>query len=140
MALEECTGLPLVRRPAGAAATGPPEWTGENQKELMGRQNEQSGQHFLRAVNIETGAIAWEIPQPGIAHAKTWSGVLATAGGLVFYGQPNGGFAAVDQKDGKTLWQFPTNIRMKASPITFTVSGKQYVVDAAGPNILCFGL
>jgi len=47
---------------------------------------------------------------------------------------------AVDQKDGKTLWQFPTNIRMKASPMTFTVGGKQYVAVAAGPNILCFGL
>src|SRR5580693_1114440 len=47
MALEECTGVPPVRRPAGAAAA-PPEWTGENQKELMGRQNDQSGQHFLR--------------------------------------------------------------------------------------------
>jgi PQQ-dependent dehydrogenase (methanol/ethanol family) len=141
MALEECTGAPAVRHRAGAAAeTDHPEWTGENQRELMGRQNDQPGQHFLRAVNIETGAIAWEVPQPGIAHAKTWGGVLATAGGLVFYGGPNGGFSAVDQKDGKTLWQFSTNARMKASPITFTVAGKQFIAVAAGPNILCFGL
>jgi PQQ-dependent dehydrogenase (methanol/ethanol family) len=115
MALEECTGKP----------TGYPD---------------QTGQHFLRAVNIETGAIAWEIPQPGPTRAKTWTGVLATAGGLVFYGQPNGGFAAVDQRNGKTLWQFPTNVRMKASPMTFSVDGHQYVAVAAGPNILCFGL
>ncbi|MFZ0593835.1 MAG: PQQ-binding-like beta-propeller repeat protein [Bryobacteraceae bacterium] len=115
MALEECTGKP----------TGYPD---------------QTGQRFLRAVNIDTGEIVWEIPQPGPARAKTWSGVLATAGGLVFYGQPNGGFAAVDQRDGKTLWQFPTNIRMKASPMTFSVGGNQYIVVAAGPNILCFGL
>ena len=115
MALEECTGKP----------TGYPD---------------QTGQRFLRAVNIETGEIVWDVPQPGAARAKTWSGVLATAGGLVFYGQPNGGFAAVDQRDGKTLWQFPTNVRMKASPITFSFGGKQYVAVAAGPNILCFGL
>lgn len=115
MTLEECTGKP----------TGYPD---------------QTGQRFLRAVNIETGDIVGEIPQPGPARAKTWSGVLATAGGLVFYGQPNGGFAAVDQRDGKTLWQFPTNVRMKASPMTFSVSGNQYVAVAAGPNILCFGL
>ena len=100
---------------------------------------DQKGQRFLRALNIQTGEIAWEIPQPGPARAKTWSGVLATAGGLVFYGQPNGGFAAVDQKNGKTLWQFPTNVFMKASPITFTVDGNQYIAVAAGPNILCFG-
>ena len=115
MALEECVGKP----------TGYPE---------------QTGQRFLRAVNIETGEIVWEVPQPGPARAKTWSGVLATAGGLIFYGQPNGGFIAADQRDGKTLWQFPTNIRMKASPMTFTLGGKQYVAVAAGPNILCFGL
>jgi PQQ-dependent dehydrogenase (methanol/ethanol family) len=101
---------------------------------------EQTGQHFLRAVNIETGAIVWEVPQPGAARAKTWTGVLATAGGLIFYGQPNGGFAAVDQRSGKTLWHYQTNVRMKASPMTFTVGGNQYVAVAAGPNILCFGL
>jgi PQQ-dependent dehydrogenase (methanol/ethanol family) len=101
---------------------------------------DQTGQRFLRAVNIDTGETAWEIPQPGPARAKTWSGVLATAGGLIFYGQPNGGFAAVDQRTGRTLWHFPTNVRMKASPMTFAVAGQQYVAVAAGPNILCFGL
>ncbi len=115
MALEECTGKP----------TGYPE---------------QTGQRFLRALNIETGEIAWEIPQSGPPRAKTWSGVLATAGGLVFYGKPNGGFEAVDERNGNSLWQFPTNVRMKASPMTFTTGGKQYVAIAAGPNILCFGL
>ena len=75
----------------------------------------------LVAINANTGDIAWEVPQPGAARAKTWSGVLATAGGLIFYGQPNGGFAAVDQGNGKALWHFPTNVRMKASPMTFAV-------------------
>jgi PQQ-dependent dehydrogenase (methanol/ethanol family) len=115
MALEECLGKPVS-------------------------YPDQTGQRFLRAVNIDTGDIAWEIPQPGPARAKTWTGVLANAGGLVFYAQPNGGFMAVDQRDGKTLWQFPTNVRMKASPMTFTVNGNQYIAVAAGPNILCFGL
>jgi PQQ-dependent dehydrogenase (methanol/ethanol family) len=101
---------------------------------------DEQGQRFLRALNIDTGAIVWEIPQPGAARAKTWSGVLATAGGLIFYGQPNGGFAAVDQRNGKTLWRFATNVFMKASPMTFMVQGRQYIAVAAGPNILCFGL
>ncbi len=115
MALEECVGKP----------TGYPE---------------QTGQRHLRALNIETGEIVWEVPQPGPARAKTWTGVLATAGGMLFYGKPNGGFEAVDQRNGKTLWHFDTNVRMKAPPMTFTVKGKQYVAVAAGPNILCFGL
>ncbi len=46
----------------------------------------------------------------------------------------------MDERNGKALWEFPTNVRMKASPMTFTVGGKQYVAVAAGPNILCFGL
>ena len=108
--------------------------------EKPGGYPDQTGQRFLRAVHIETGDIAWEVPQPGAARAKTWSGVLATSGGLIFYGQPNGGFVAVDERNGNTLWRFPTNVRMKASPMTFTVAGQQYVAVAAGPNILCFGL
>ncbi len=96
-------------------------------------------QRFLRALNIETGEIVWDAPQPGPAPNKLWTGVLATAGGLIFYAQPNGGFEAVDQKNGKTLWRFETNVRMKASPMTFSFEGKQYVAIAAGPNILCFG-
>jgi len=115
MALEECVGKP----------TGYPD---------------QTGQRYLRALNIESGDIAWEVSQPGSARAKTWTGVLATAGGVLFYGKPNGGFDAVDEKTGETLFHFPTNVRMKAPPITFAVNGKQYVVVAAGPNILCFGL
>jgi PQQ-dependent dehydrogenase (methanol/ethanol family) len=116
MALEECVG------------------------DKPGGYPDQTGQRFLRALNIDTGELAWEVPQPGAARAKTWTGVLATAGGLIFYGQPNGGFSAVDQRSGKTLWRFPTNVRMKASPMTFTVGGNQYVAVAAGPNIICFGL
>jgi glucose dehydrogenase len=115
LALEECVGKPV----------GYPD---------------ETGQRFLRAIDIETGEIVWEVAQPGPARAKTWTGVLATAGGLVFYGKPNGGFDAVDQRTGETLWHFPTNVRMKAPPITFTVNGKQYVVVAGGPNLLCFAL
>lgn len=115
LALEECTGNPV----------GYPD---------------QTGRRYLRALDIETGKIVWEVAQPGPAKAKTWSGVLATAGGLVFYGKPNGGFEAVSGRDGKELWRFETNTRMKASPMTFEAGGKQYVAVAAGPNILCFGL
>src|SRR5205085_8149248 len=97
-------------------------------------------QKFLRAINIDTGNVAWEIPFIGTVIAKTWPGVLATAGGLVFYGDPNGAFAAADERTGKTLWHFATNVYMKASPMTYAVDGKQFVAVAAGPNILCFGL
>jgi PQQ-dependent dehydrogenase (methanol/ethanol family) len=97
-------------------------------------------QKFVRAIRIDDGKVAWEIPLIGDVFAKTWPGILATAGGLVFYGDPNGAFAAADERDGKTLWQFSTNVYMKASPMTFMVDGRQYVATVAGPNIVCFGL
>jgi alcohol dehydrogenase (cytochrome c) len=96
------------------------------------------GQKFLRALDIETGRIVWQVPQTG--HGDTWSGVLATAGNLVFYGTDSGAFAAVDARDGTPLWHIDTSLRWKASPMTFAIAGKQYVAISSGPNVMCFGL
>jgi PQQ-dependent dehydrogenase (methanol/ethanol family) len=98
------------------------------------------GERYMRAINIDTGNVAWEIPQTGPVILKTWSGVLATAGGVVFYGDPNGAFVAVDEREGKTLWHFDTNVGMKASPMTYMVDGKQFVAVAAGSVFLSFAL
>jgi alcohol dehydrogenase (cytochrome c) len=94
---------------------------------------------YLRALDLETGNIAWEVPQYG-APESNYSGVLSTAGGLVFYGETGGGFAAVDAKSGRTLWHFETNNVWKASPMTYMVKGRQYVAIASGGNILSFAL
>lgn len=94
---------------------------------------------LLRAIDIETGKIAWEVPQVG-APEGNYSGVLSTAGGLLFYGESGGTFAAADAKTGKTLWHFNTGQVWKASPMTYTINGKQYVAIAAGGNILSFTL
>ena len=67
-------------------------------------------------------------------------GVLSTAGGLVFFGETSGGFAAVDAKSGKYLWHFEASEPWKASPITYMVDGRQYVAIASGSNILSFAL
>ena len=96
------------------------------------------GQHYLRALDVATGKIAWEYPQTG--PSGTWGGVLSTGGGLVFFGDNNGSFGAVDSKTGKPLWSFPANQLWKASPMTYLVDGKQYVAIAAGSNIVAFGL
>jgi PQQ-dependent dehydrogenase (methanol/ethanol family) len=93
----------------------------------------------LRALNIETGKIVWEIPQIG-APESNYSGVLSTAGGLLFYGESGGTFAAADARTGKTLWHFPTGQAWKASPMTYMAKGRQYVAIAAGPQVLAFTL
>ncbi|MGH9325917.1 MAG: pyrroloquinoline quinone-dependent dehydrogenase [Terriglobia bacterium] len=95
---------------------------------------------YLRALDVDTGKLVWQVPQFGPAGGKREAGVLATAGGLLFYGEPSGDVVAVDAKDGKTLWHFPTNGENKASPMTYTANGKQFIALAVGPNILCFGL
>ena len=91
----------------------------------------------LRALDIETGKIVWEVPQIG-APESNYSGVLSTAGGLIFYGESGGTFAAADAKTGKTLWHFNTGQVWKASPMTYTVKGRQYVAIAAGGTIMAF--
>lgn len=96
-------------------------------------------QKLLRAIDIQTGAIAWEQPQIG-APESNYTGVLSTAGNLLFYGESGGSFAAADAKTGKTLWHFNTGAVWKASPMTYTVHGKQHIAIAAGGNILAFTL
>ncbi len=93
----------------------------------------------LRAIALETGKLAWELPLSGPPEGN-YSGVLSTAGGLVFFGETSGGFAAVDAKTGKYLWHFEASEPWKASPITYMVNGRQYVAIASGPNILSFAL
>jgi PQQ-dependent dehydrogenase (methanol/ethanol family) len=94
---------------------------------------------YLRAIDIESGRIAWEVPQVGPPESN-YSGVLSTAGGLVFYGETGGSFAAVDGGSGNTLWHFNTGQEWRASPMTYLADGRQYVAVAAGGNILSFAL
>src|SRR5215467_6652336 len=88
----------------------------------------------LKALDIRTGAIAWELPQPG--PAISWGGTLATATGLVIFGEEGGALMAADASTGKPLWSFQTNHTWKASPMTYSFDGKQYIGVAAGSNIL----
>ncbi len=98
----------------------------------------ETGEKFLRAIDIQTGKIAWELPQ--ITTASGLGGVLSTAGGLVFFGDDSGAFAAVDAKSGKPLWHFHTSQAWHASPMTYMVGGKQYVAVATGSQIVAFAL
>ena len=103
------------------------------------RDTSDPGEKYLRALDIETGKIVWEIQQVGSPESN-YSGVLSTAGGLVFYGETGGTFAAVDATSGRTLWRFDGNAPWKASPMTYMVNGRQYVAIASGNNILSFAL
>jgi len=95
-------------------------------------------ERILRAIDIRTGNIAWELPQPGPAHS--WGGTLTTASGLVIVAEDGGGLMAVDAVSGKPLWIFQTHQNWKASPMTYMFDGKQHVAIAAGSNIIALAL
>jgi PQQ-dependent dehydrogenase (methanol/ethanol family) len=97
------------------------------------------GTRYVRALNIETGDIVWEKLLTG-PQETNYTGVLATAGGLIFHGETGGDFAAVDSKTGKTLWTFRTNDSWRASPMTYMVDGRQYVAGTVGSNVISFAL
>jgi PQQ-dependent dehydrogenase (methanol/ethanol family) len=126
-------GAAAPARGAGPAATLGLPGGGFNRGNAGG-----GGSMALRALNLEDGRVAWEIPQVG--NSNNYGGTLATAGGLVFYGQASGEFSAVDAKSGTHLWHFETQEIWKSSPITYVVNGKQYIATASGANILAFAL
>lgn len=93
----------------------------------------------LRAIRVDGGEIAWKVPLLGVPDLN-YSGVLSTAGGVVFFGETSGAIAAVAAADGRYLWHFESNEQIKGSPMTYTIDGRQYVAIAAGSNILSFAL
>lgn len=82
----------------------------------------------LRAVDPLSGRIVWEARN----NAPLWGGVMATKGGLVFYGTPEGFLKAVDARSGKELWSFQTGSGVVAPPITWEQDGEQYIAVMSG--------
>ena len=98
-----------------------------------------TGLRLVRALNVETGDIVWEKAMPG-PQETDYSGVLVTAGGLLFHGEVGGDFAAVSARTGKTLYRFRTNDSWRATPMTYSVDGRQYIAGMAGQVLWAFAL
>jgi len=88
---------------------------------------EITGYHV--AMNPLTGKTAWKIPLRDFAVS---AGTLGTDGGLLFTGKLTGEVIALDQDNGKQLWQFKTGSSINAPPITYTHKGQQYVTVLSG--------
>jgi alcohol dehydrogenase (cytochrome c) len=82
----------------------------------------------LSAIDPLTGKSKWEAP----SDIPRFSGVLSTAGGVVFTGQLTGEFEAFDADSGKKLWQFQTGSGIEGQPVTWQQDGVQYVAVASG--------
>ncbi|HEX8797164.1 MAG TPA: c-type cytochrome, partial [Terriglobales bacterium] len=98
----------------------------------------------LNAINLNTGDFVWKIPlgeYPELAAngqrntgTENYGGPIVTAGGLVFIGATNFDrkFRAFDKATGKLLWEASLPFSGNATPITYQVDGRQFVVIAAG--------
>ena len=82
----------------------------------------------LKAIDPNTGEVKWEYKND----APLWGGVMTTAGGLVFMGNPEGDFMALDDATGKILWSFQTGSGIVGQPITWEQDGEQYVSIVSG--------
>lgn len=82
----------------------------------------------LKAIDPDTGEWKWEYKN----EAPLWSGVMTTAGGLVFFGTPEGEFLALDDETGEVLWSFQTGSGIVGQPITWDQDGEQYVSVISG--------
>jgi alcohol dehydrogenase (cytochrome c) len=82
----------------------------------------------LEAIDPATQKVAWHMDLP-----LPWNGgTMTTAGNLVFFGDIEGIFHALDAKTGQELWRMNLGSGIGAGPITFAVDGKQYVAVLAG--------
>lgn len=80
------------------------------------------------AWDASTGKIKWSLPEP----FSVWSGALATAGDVVFYGTLEGYLKAVDANTGKELYRFKTPSGIIGNVNTYEYNGKQYVAVLSG--------
>lgn len=82
----------------------------------------------LKAIDPKTGKIKWKYENK----APLWGGVLATAGGIVFTGTPEGELLGLDDATGKVLYSFQVGSGIVGSPITWEQDGEQYVAVVSG--------
>ncbi|WP_438986145.1 PQQ-dependent methanol/ethanol family dehydrogenase [Marivivens donghaensis] len=82
----------------------------------------------LKAIDPDSGDIKWEYRN----EAPLWGGVMTTAGGLVFFGTPEGKFIALSDETGEEVWSFQTGSGIVGQPVTWEMDGAQYVSVVSG--------
>ncbi len=88
----------------------------------------------VQAISVETGALTWKYEQ----RIGTTS-LVTTGGGLIFGGDVNGRFRALDQTTGKVLWETNLGAPVTGYPIAYAVDGKQYIAVSTGTSLATGG-
>jgi alcohol dehydrogenase (cytochrome c) len=94
------------------------------------------GHGVVRALDPQTGDKVWDYKMRDVSDA----GILTTAGDVLFSGNREGYFFALDARTGKELWKRYLGSQVAATPITYMSDGVQYVSIAAGHSLFTFGL
>jgi alcohol dehydrogenase (cytochrome c) len=105
---------------------------GGNARDVPGSEH----RGVVKAIDATTGVVRWHFD----LYAPAYSGVLSTAGGLVFGGTREGNFFALDAETGQPLWRFQTGAPIAADPVSFLVDGRQHIALAAGQAIFVFAI
>ncbi len=91
----------------------------------------------LKALDYETGKTVW---QRELGPGHSFTGVLTTAGRLLFSGDTSGNIFALDPATGKTLWHTYAGGTMNSSPMTYQIEGRQYLLTAVDSVVYAWAL
>ena len=93
---------------------------------------------IIAAIDARTDKIVWQKNTP--YHIENGSGFTATAGGLLFHGEPDGNLQALDAKTGEMLWQFQTGADVSGPVASYEVAGQQYLAAMSAGALWAFKL
>ncbi|HEY6269401.1 MAG TPA: acido-empty-quinoprotein group A [Candidatus Acidoferrum sp.] len=91
----------------------------------------------LRALDYRTGKVVWNHE---LGNGESISGILTTAGHLLFSADNSGNLLALDPATGKTLWHLNAGGKLDASPMTYQLDGRQYLLFAVQDILYAFAL
>jgi alcohol dehydrogenase (cytochrome c) len=111
-------------------ATGKPEGWGGRDRNLWANST-------LRALDYRTGKVVWNHET---GDGESGAGILTTAGHLLFSADNSGNLLALDPATGKTLWHLNAGGHLAASPMTYQLDSRQYVLMAVQDVLYAFAL
>jgi len=102
-----------------------------------GRDRNLWANSTVRALDYHTGKVVWNHE---IGNGQSISGILTTAGHLLFSADNSGNLLALDPATGKTLWHLNAGGHLDASPMTYQLDGRQYLIFAVQDILYAFAL
>jgi len=110
---------------------------GPNRQPPARRPDQPVPNSGIKAIDPENGRTMWDLK---VFQGSSGAGVLATAGNLLVASMRDGNLAVLDARTGEHLWHFQTGGSINASPMAYSVDGKEYIAVSAGNVLFAFAL